>query len=510
MKLVIRNDELIKVEEEAIELLCNTVKETLGPTGNNIIINRGDQSPFITNDGVTIAENIESEDKRINSVLELIKEASLKTNEEVGDGTTTTLVLLQAIFKEGLKYIEKGKNKIKLKQELLSTIDKVTKELDRLKRNPKKEDYYKIALTATNDLEISKIATDAFLKTKRKQGIHLEEGEEETIIKTKSGYTIPITKLKSIYFERKKEILLENVMVFILKGYLNDLEQISEIINVSISEEKNILIICEGMSEEVKNELFLLYQNYKNIIGVELEEVGTHREKIEQDIKKLSKGSIKNIDLENISLMDHGTLPKILIQEEELTIIQDEEERKELIKELEEEIKKEKSDYEKDFIYERISKLEQGITTIYVGGITKSEKKEKIMRYQDAIGSLDSAKSGITLGEGIPYLKIGNDLKEENDGDKIIKETLKKPFEEILNNLGAEKEQIEEEIKKNRYQKVYDYKEKTYKSLEETDIIDSILILKTAFKNAVSIASLLLSTSSLVINLEDKEKGEIL
>ena len=501
MKKVINNQELIKVEEEAIKLLCDTVKETLGPTGNNIIINRGDQSPFITNDGVTIAESIESDDKRINTVLEIIKEASLKTNEEVGDGTTTTLVLLQGIFKEGLKYIKNGKNKIKLKQELLLSINKVLQELEQLKKEATKEDYYRIALTATNDLEISKIATDAFLKTKRKQGIILEEGEEETILKTKSGYTIPITKLKSIYFERKKEILLENSMVYILKGYLSDLEQISEIINVSISEEKNILIISEGMSEEVKNELFLLYQNYKNIIGVQLEEVGTHREKIEQDIKILSKSQIKNIDLENISLMDHGTISKIIIQEEK--------ERKELIKELEEEIKKEKSDYEKDFIYERISKLEQGITTIYVGGITKSERVEKIMRYQDAIGSLDSAKNGITLGEGIPYLKIGNSLIEENDGDKIIKEALKKPFEEILNNLGVEKGKIEEEIKKNHYQKVYDYKDNLYKTLEETDIIDSILVLKTAFKNAVSIASLLLSTSSLVINLEEKERGEI-
>ncbi|MBR2827984.1 MAG: chaperonin GroEL, partial [Bacilli bacterium] len=125
MKKVINNQELIKVEEEAIKLLCDTVKETLGPTGNNIIINRGDQSPFITNDGVTIAESIESDDKRINTVLEIIKEASLKTNEEVGDGTTTTLVLLQGIFKEGLKYIKNGKNKIKLKQELLLSINKV-------------------------------------------------------------------------------------------------------------------------------------------------------------------------------------------------------------------------------------------------------------------------------------------------------------------------------------------------------------------------------------------------
>ena len=173
MKKVISGEELNSVMSDAVKLLCDTVSSTLGPTGNNVLINSSEATPFITNDGVTIAKNIESDDERINTILEILKEASLKTNEMVGDGTTTTLVLLQSIFNLGLEEIKKGMNKIVLKNELLSCIDTIVNEINKLKKKPSKEDLLNIATTSSNDKEIAKKTTEVYLKMKNKKSIKL-------------------------------------------------------------------------------------------------------------------------------------------------------------------------------------------------------------------------------------------------------------------------------------------------------------------------------------------------
>ncbi len=177
MKKIISGEELKDVMREAVNLLCNTVSSTLGPTGNNVLINSSEATPFFTNDGVTIASNIESADERINTVLEIVKEASLKTNELVGDGTTTTLVLLQNIFNLGLEEINKGINKIILKNDLLSHMDYIVEELKKLKRTPTKNDMLNIAITSSNDIEIGTLTTNVFLKMNSKYSIKLEESK---------------------------------------------------------------------------------------------------------------------------------------------------------------------------------------------------------------------------------------------------------------------------------------------------------------------------------------------
>ena len=207
MKSVISGDELQHVMSEAVNLLCDTVSNTLGPTGNNILINNSDTTPFITNDGVTIATNIESEDKRINTVLEIVKEASLKTNELVGDGTTTTLVLLQSIFNLGLEEIKNGKNKIILKNELLSYMDKVVNEINNLKRNPKEEELLSISITSSNSYEIGKIITDIFKKVKSKYSIKLEESNSDLTYSTNKKVIIFPLKIYLICILLKINVL---------------------------------------------------------------------------------------------------------------------------------------------------------------------------------------------------------------------------------------------------------------------------------------------------------------
>ena len=511
MKEVLSGEELKKVMSEAVNLLCDTVSSTLGPTGNNILINNSDTTPFITNDGVTIASNIESSDKRINTVLEIVKEASLKTNEVVGDGTTTTLVLLQSIFNLGLEEINNGKNKIVLKNELLNCMDKVIEEINKLKKSPKKEDLLNIATTSSNDLEIGKITTDIFLKMKSKYSIKLEESNNElTYTINKKGYNIPINNLSSMYFSKDKLIELKDIHVLVLKGYLDSLESISDIINDILENDKNLIIFVEAMNEQIKNEVLVYYFNHKNIFVTEIEEFASHRDKIEDDISILSNCIIKNIEYEEVSFNDLGNIDNIILKNDEVILLNSKETGMELINKLNEELNECKSDYEKEFINSRISKLENGITTIYIGGTTKSEKREKIMRYEDAICALESAKNGVVIGEGITYLEVSKNLESDNTGSLIVKKSLEKPFEKVIDNLGLNSKEIKTNIIKNKNKYIYDYKVNDYINIDESNIIDPTDVVVYAFKNALSIAAILLSTSSLVINTTEETKKEVI
>lgn len=511
MKKVITKDELKEVMVDAVNSLCDTVSSTIGPTGNNILINNSDQTPFITNDGVTIASNIESDDKRINTVLEIVKEASLKTNELVGDGTTTTLVLLQSIFNLGLEEINKGKNKILLKNELLNYSDIITKKILKNKQEVSYDNLLNIALTSSNDLEIAKLSTEVFDKVNSKYSIKLEESLNDlTYYEIKRGYTIPINNISNMYFSKNKNINLNDVYILLLRGYLSNLEDISEVINECFNNNKNIIIFVEGMDESIKNELLVYYlSEHKNIFITEIEEYSTHKESIYKDIMTLTNSTIKNIDYESVVLSDLGFINNINISKEEVNLSVENTKTKLLINELNEELNNIKSDYEKEFIRTRLSKLENGIAYIYVGGITKSEKREKLMRYEDTICALQVAKEGVTIGEGITYLKVANELDDNDAACSIVKKSLEKPFEKILENLGKDSNFYKEEIIKSNFKKIYDYKTDNLISINKSNIIDPINIVTTSFKNALSIAAILLSTSSLVINERIEETSKI-
>lgn len=500
MKCIISGEELQKVMSDAVNILCDTVSATLGPTGNNILIHNSEMTPFITNDGVTIASNIESEDNRINAVLEIVKEASIKTNELVGDGTTTTLVLLQSIFNLGLEEIRKGKNKIVLKNELLSYKNQISEEIKKLKRKPLKEDLLNVATTSSNDYKIGKLTAEIFQKVKSKYSIKLEESNnEQTYSVNKKGYSVPIHSISSMYFSKKKSLEYNDVKILLLKGYLESLERISDIINDSLETNKNLLIFVEDMNEQIKNEILVYYMNHKNIFIVELEEYSSHRDRQEEDIAYLSSSTIKNIDYEQASFCDLGNIDKIIITQSEVVLFHSKNSQ-ERINKLQEELKNCLSDYEKEFINERISKLENGITTIYVGGTTKSEKRERLMRFEDAICALESAKGGFVPGEGITYLKVSEKLENKDTASLILKKSLEKPFEKIIENLGLDYKEMKNYIRKNDYGVIYDYTVNDYIPIQNSKIIDSTEVLISAFGNALSISSILLSTSSLIIN----------
>ena len=493
MKKVINGEELRMKMSEAVNLICNAVSSTLGPSGNNVLIDN-ELSPFITNDGVTIAESITSEDKIINSILEIIKEASLKTNELVGDGTTTTLVLLKSIFEEGLALVKNGKNAIVLRQELEEGLKEVVDLIDKDKKEASANDLSNIAKTSCGDNYLGEFLTEVFLNVKSKFAIRIEESKDEkTCVKYKKGYSFELDNVSNMYFINKNEISLKGAYILLYKGYLDDLETISEVINSN----KNIVILATDASTQVKEEVLSYYLDYqKNIFLFLLPDYPSKRYAILNDIAFISDAKIKNAS-DSITLSDLGKID-VLINKEEMSFSTSKN-TSEYIAKIKEE-NSESDEFDAYFLKERICKLETGMATIYVGGITKSEIKERKMRVEDAINALEVASSGVTIGSGIKFLEISQKLSLNSDGNKIISLALNEPFKKIYENCGEDYFKWKDIIKATKYQKIYNLKTKILEDIDKTGILDSTQVLKTAIKNAVSIASILLTTNYLVIN----------
>jgi len=501
MKKVINYEELKNKMNIAVKMLCNPVKNTLGPKGNNVIINNSTFSPFITNDGVTIAENIESDDIVVNTVLTLLKEASIKTDETVGDGTTTTIVLLESIFDEELKLIDQGVNPIILKQELDVSLNKIINELKKESIKPTKKDLLNIATTSSNSKIIGKIITDTYLKVKNINSINIKEYDiKETKIKYTKGYSFESNLAHYYYFKDKNEIVLDNPYIVLNDNYFDNLESISNIINEIINKKKDFIIISKGYSEDIINQVISLYiDDIAKIYLFKTPEYGVNELIFLNDISIISNA--KNIN--NIKL---GKIKNITFNKENAIISFDKNDK---INELIHNIKNDKNPIDKDFNIKRLSMLTNSLAEIQVGGNSSLERRELVMRYTDALHAIDSAKNGILLGSGIPFLKISNNMIIDNNGDKILKTALIKPFEQIIFNSGLDKNIILENIKNNNFNLLYNIKTSKYENIENKTILDSLEVLINSLTNAVSISSMLLTTSNLVINEYENKLNKI-
>ena len=482
MKKVISGEFLEQKMIESIELLCGVVKDSLGPKGNNVLINTSDREPFITNDGVTIAQNITSEDVIVETILEIAKEASLKTNEVVGDGTTTTLVLLETLLKEGIKVT----NRKTLKVELEETLQEILEKLATFKKNPTKKDFQKIATVAANDESIGKITTEVFLKTKSKESIFLKESRDENTTYEKiNGYTLEC-KIPEEYFFRKEKIELENCKVFLIDERIENLEQISLLINNCIEYQEPVLLLTKGYSKNVKENLVeMSIQNQCQIILVEWFEYRNIEEEIIEDIETL--------------LDENQTISKVKITKNKVTFHSNQNtlKRRNMLKKRYEQSNE---DYQKEILAERIAKLHYGLATIYVGASTTTEKREKIMRYEDALCALEIAKQGIVPGGGICLYQISEEIKPKTTGAKILQTALSMPLKQILENASLSKEEILTKMKQENFQILYNIKANNFENISHTNVIEPLEVVSYALKNAVSIACMLLSINHLIIN----------
>ena len=507
MKRVITGEELYDCEEQAIELLCGTVKKTLGPRGSNAIIDHSLMSPFITNDGVTIARNIESEDERINTILTLAKEASIKTDETVGDGTTTTLVLLESLFKSGLAKIKEGINPHILKNELDEALESVIEEIKKESKIPTEENYYDIASIASSDQNIGKMITSLYLKVG--SAIKIEESSSnKTNTKIINGYSFEPILASPYFFNNTNEITYKNCLILIMTKEVNEIEEISEIINYTIEKRIPLVILATDYSEEVINEVLSLnFNKITNVTLLKLPEYGLHQMDVLKDLEIISKAKIVKAT-DELSLNNLGKCEEIKITKDLAIICNNlkSEAIKRHINKLKERVKTTNDDFELEFLNNRLAKLTNGIGIIYVGATTTTEAREKKMRFDDALCALKSAANGIIPGSGLILLKIKENLEAKNNGSTILKEALDKPFMQILENVGVNPNDIYNKIKENNFNVIYNALENKLEPISKTKVIDPTNVVVATLKNAVSIAGMLLTTSSLIIN-EFKENN---
>ncbi len=493
LKKIVSGTELQEKMQEAITLLCDTVKTTLGPVGNNTIIDHSTFSPFITNDGVTIAKNIESDDSVINTILELAKEAAIKTDETVGDGTTTTLVLLESIFLDGLEKIKNGKKAMILKNELDNSLKKVIALIKEKNRIPAKDDLFKIASISSNDPKIGEILTNTFITVKDTAAIKLiDNNTNKTEVNFYKGYRFE-TLLASPYFLKKEKISFNNSKILISNQEINDLEEIAEILNEIIAKQTNLIIIANDYSEDFIQSILSLYlNNTAQIILLKNPLYGENSYTFLEDISIITNAKAR-FSKTNLNRLSLGLCEHVEITKEKTTLQFTSNENIKLYKKN---IKKDETEYSK----KRLAMFTNGLAEIKIGGLTETEIREKHMRYQDALCSLNVAKKGIVPGSGITLLEIKEELNIESDGDEILKNSLDKPFIQILKNAALNDQEILKEIKKNNYKILYNVSLNKYENKKETSVIDSTEVILNSIMNACSIASMLLTTSNLVIN----------
>lgn len=487
MKKVVKGEELLTKMAEAVNLLCDTVKATIGPKGNNVIIDHSAFSPFITNDGVTIAQNIESEDAVVNTILELAKEASVKTNEMVGDGTTTTLVLLQSLFNEGFKLIKEGYNPLVLQKELTESLNQVLPLITSESWSARCQDLVKIASISAGSEQIGKNLIEAYLKVRNKEAISITEGSSESDeVIHKQGYVIE-TMLASPYFLKdQKEIDLVNVPILIINDYVSSLETIAPILN-NLNSEKTILILALDYDETlVNNILKMTLDQTLNCLLLKIPGYGDEKLTILNDLSLISNAVI--CDTSNVTYDNLGVVNSININEKETIFTFY------------------KNNKIKDTIWHNINEnkrqamLENGLIEIKVGALTMTERREKKMRYIDAYHAIFASLSGIVLGGGLTYLKVSEKMITKTNGDKIMQKSLKAPFEQILINAALDSEKIFAQLKQNNFQKVYDVNKNVWEDKDLTSVLDPLDVITQALKNAVSIAGMLFTTTSLIIN----------
>jgi len=501
VKKVINNDELKNKMCIAVNMLCGTVKTTLGPRGNNVIINNSSFNPFITNDGVTIAENIESDDNVINTILKLTKEASINTDEVVGDGTTTTLVLLESIFNEGMNLINKGINPIVLKNELDNSLNNIIDALKKESIKPNKKDLLNIATTSSNSDYIGKIITDTYLKVKNINSISIKEYNiKETKVVYNKGYIFESNLANTYYFKDQNEIILKDAYIILSYNYIDSLNSFGDIINDLLNNKKDLVIICKDYSEEVINQVISLYiDNTIKIYLFKTPEYGINELIFLDDISVITNA--KKYDDYKI-----GIIKNMKFDKEKATILFNKNNR---INELIKKIKNDKNPIDKDFNNKRLSMLTNSLAEIQVGGNSMLERRELVMRYVDALHAINSAKNGILLGSGIPFYKISNSMICNTNAEKILKNSLSKPIHQILINSGIDYKNILDYIKNNNYNILYNVKTYNYENINNRTIIDPLDVSINSLTNAVSIAGMLLTTSNLVMNEFDNTINKI-
>ena len=523
----------IKYGEEArkklldgVNQLADTVKVTLGPKGRNVVLDKKFGAPLITNDGVTIAKEIELEDPFENMGAQLVKEVSTKTNDVAGDGTTTATVLAQSMIKEGVKNVAAGGDPMAIKR----GIDKaVTTAVEGLKEISSpvngKEDIARVASISANNEEVGKLISEAMEKVSKDGVITIEESKTSNTelnvvegMQFDKGYVSPYMVTDT----EKMEAIVENPYILITDKKISNIQEILPLLESLMQQSGKLVIICDDIEGEALSTLVLnKLRGVINVVAVKAPGYGDKRKNMLQDIAILTGGEVitsdLGLELKDTTIDQLGRAKQIKVEKENTIIVDGAGDKKVIadrVAQIKAQLAEEKSEFEKEGLQERLAKIAGGVAVIGVGAATEVEMRDRKLRIEDALSATKAAvEEGIVSGGGTAYVnvipkveKLLESLKDDEKlGAKIVLKALEEPVRQIAVNAGLEPAVILEKVKSSKEGIGFNAADEEYVDMKKVGIVDPTKVSRSALQNAASIASMVLTTESIVT--DKKEKG---
>ena len=530
-KKILEGIEARKTLEQGVNTLANTVKITLGPKGRNVVLGKKYTSPLITNDGVTIAKEIELDDPFQNMGAELIKEVSVKTNDVAGDGTTTACVLAQAIVREGMKNFAAGANPVILKKGIFKAVDTIVEKLKTIsKAVANRNDIKQVASISAGDEEIGELIATAMEKVGSDGVITVEESQTmKTELSVVEGMQFDRGYLSPYMCTNTEKMVaeLDNPFILITDKKISNIQELLPLLEQIVKMSGKLLIVADDVEGEALTTLILnKLRGTFNCVAVKAPSFGEKRKAMLEDIAILTGGTVVSeelgIDFKTLSLDMLGRAKSVRVDKDNTTIVEgngDSEKIKARVKLIKEQIKAQTSEYEIEKLNERLAKLAGGVAVINVGSATEVEMKEKKLRIEDALAATKAAsEEGVVPGGGVALLKTSSDVKklietlsgDEKTGANIVLNAIEEPIRQIAKNSGVDGGVVVNKIYENLDKKAYgfDALNNEYCDMIERGIIDPTKVTRSALQNAASVAATMLTTEALVVEIEDKEASK--
>ena len=513
--------------EQGIDYVANTVKVTLGPKGRNVVLEKKFGPPQIVNDGVTIAKEIELEDKDQNAGAQLIREVTSKTNDVAGDGTTSAAVLAQAIMKEGLKVVSAGNNPMGIKRGIEKAVTYVVEEIKTMSKPVgNKESIAQVAsISAGNDENVGQLISEAMEKVGKDGVITIEESKSiGTNLKVVEGMQFDKGYI-SPYFVNdtdRMESSLDDVLVLCVNKKINLVADLVPILEHVAREGRGLLLIAEDIEGEALATLVVnTMRKVLRAVAVKAPGFGDRRKAMLEDIAVLTGGQMFTDDL-GMKLEDaarnnmFGRAKRVVVTKDTTTVVVDDATKTDVearVKQIKRQIEESDSEYDKEKLQERLAKLSGGVAVIEVGAATETELKDRKLRLEDALNATRAAiEEGIVPGGGTTLLKIQPSLikwlecltGEERIGAEILSRAIEAPCRQIAHNAGARGEVVVEKVKELPAAQGFDALNNQYVDMFEKGIVDPAKVVRSGLQNAASVAALLLTTEALVVDIPDK------
>ena len=507
-----------------VDAVANTVKVTLGPKGRNVVLDKSYGSPLITNDGVSIAKEIELKDPYENMGAQLVREVASKTNDVAGDGTTTATVLAQAIVMEGMKNLEAGANPIVLRKGIRKAVDAAVESIKKQSSKVKgKDQIAKVAGISAGDSTVGDMIADAMEKVSKDGVITVEESKtmltELDLVEGMEFDRGYISAYMSTDME-KMEANLDDPYVFITDKKISNIQDILPLLEQVVKTGAKLLIIAEDIEGEALTTLIVnKLRGTFNVVAVKAPGYGDRRKEMLKDIAILTGGEVISeelgLDLKDATIDQCGRAKSVKVSKEKTTIVEGLGKKKEIqdrIAQIKGQIETTTSDFDKEKLQERLAKLSGGVAVIRVGAATETEMKEAKLRMEDALNATRAAvEEGVIAGGGSAYIhaqktvdKVVNQLEgDEKTGAKIVSKALEAPLYTIAYNAGLEGAVIVNKVKEGKENFGFDAYNEEYVNMMEVGILDPAKVARTALQNAASVASSLLTTESVVADIKE-------